>query len=145
LSGKQIRYWEVIPQVFRLDAKSDHHPCPFAGPAYQWMRNILVGYEQARRLHKQAAVVIVYADAPHLSMAKKVRSSEWTQFVQTVKQDDVTLQVRSYQEILLLAQEVARGNETNEQVWTELAEWVDRKIAMTNIGTPGRPMPEEIA
>jgi hypothetical protein len=145
LSGKQIRYWEVIPQVFRLDAKRDYRPCPFAGPTYQWMRNLLVGYEQARSLHKQAAVIIVYADAPHLSMAKKVRSSEWTQFVQTVKQEGVTLQVRSYQEILLLAQEVARGNETNEQVWTALAEWVDRKIAVTNIGTPGRPMPAEIA
>jgi hypothetical protein len=69
-------------------------------------------------------------------MAKEVRSEEWAQFAETVKQDNVTLQVMSYQNILSLAQDVTRGNKTEGQVWTELAEWVDRKIAATRTNVP---------
>ncbi len=96
LSGKGIQYWDIIPKVFHLDAEADHLPCPFAGPAYQWMRNLVVAYKVARQKNKQPAVVIVYAESPGLPMAQKVRSKAWTQFARTVKQDQVPLHVRSY-------------------------------------------------
>ena len=136
LSGKGIRYWEVIPKVFHLEAEMDYLPCPFAGPTYQWMRNLVVGYALGQRTGKQSAVVIVYADSPHLPMAKKVRSPEWRQFAQMVKPDGVTVHVVSYQDILLLAQEVTRGGEGDRQVWKELAEWVNRKIVSTRNNDP---------
>jgi hypothetical protein len=59
----------------------------------------------ARQKNKQSAVVIVYADSPGLPMSQKVKVNEWTQFVRSVKQYQVLLQVRSYQEILTLVQE----------------------------------------
>jgi hypothetical protein len=132
LSGKGIQYWDIIPKVFHLDAQTDYQPCPFAGPAYQWMRNLVVAYKVARQKNKQPAVVIVYAESPGLPMAQKVRSKAWTQFVRTVKQDQVPLHVRSYQEILTLAQETTRQGSGEQTVWKELAEWVNRKISALN-------------
>jgi len=132
LSGKGIQYWDIIPKVFHLDAQTDYLPCPFAGPAYQWMRNLVVAYKVARQKNKQPAVVIVYADSPGLPMAQKVRSNEWTQFARTVKQDQVPLHVCSYQEILTLAQETIRHGSGEKTVWGDLTEWVNRKISALN-------------
>jgi hypothetical protein len=132
LSGEGIQYWDIIPKVFHLDAQTDYQPCPFAGPAYQWMRNLVVAYKVARQKNKQPAVVIVYAESPGLPMAQKVRSKEWTQFARTVKQDQVPLHVRSYQEILTLAQETTRQGSGDQTVWKELDEWVNKKISKIN-------------
>ena len=42
LTGKGIRYWDVIPDVFNLNATETYVPCPFRGPWYQWMRNLVL-------------------------------------------------------------------------------------------------------
>lgn len=132
LSGKGIQYWAIIPKVFHLDAEADYQPCPFAGPAYQWMRNLVVAYKVARQKNKQPAVVIVYADHPDLSMAQKVRSQAWMAFTETVRQDQVSLHVRSYQDILTLAQETTRHAGGEKTVWEELDGWVNKKISALN-------------
>ncbi|MBA3614216.1 MAG: hypothetical protein H0W49_15150 [Nitrospirales bacterium] len=137
LSGKGIQYWDIIPKVFHLDAETDYQPCPFAGPAYQWMRNLVVAYKLARQKNKQPAVVIVYSDSADLPMAKKVTAQEWVEFTRTVRQDQVSLHVRSYQEILALAQETARGDSGEDTLWTELNQWVNRKMSHIN-GTRGK-------
>ena len=129
LSGKGIQYWDIIPKVFHLDVEADYQPCPFAGPAYQWMRNLVVAYKVARQKNKQPAVVIIYADSPGLPMAKKIRSRAWTGFTKTVRQDQVPLHVRSYQQILTLAQEASRHGNGEQAIWKELDEWVNKKIS----------------
>jgi hypothetical protein len=129
LTGKGIQYWEIIPKVFHLDADSYYEPCPFAGSAYQWMRNLVVAYKVARQKNKQPAVVIVYADHPDLSMAQMVRSQAWTAFTKTVRQDQVSLHVRSFQDIVTLAQETIGQGSGEQTVWGDLEEWVNRKIA----------------
>ncbi|MFA9562197.1 MAG: hypothetical protein ACERKU_07665, partial [Nitrospirota bacterium] len=132
LSEKGIQYWDIIPKVFHLDAQTDYQPCPFAGPAYQWMRNLVVAYKVGRQKNKQPAVVMVYADHPGLPMAQKVRSKEWIQFARTVKQDQVPLHVRSYQEILTLVQETTHQGSGEQTLWRELGEWVERKMSAIN-------------
>ncbi len=129
LSEKGIQYWEIIPKVFHLDAHTDYQPCPFAGPAYQWMRNLVVAYKVGRQKNKQPAVVIVYADHPDLPMAQKVRSQDWTTFVNTVQTDHVSLHVRSFQEILMLAEEVTHPDGGEPTLWRDLSEWVERKMS----------------
>jgi hypothetical protein len=129
LSRKGIRYWDIIPDVFHLDARNDHCPCPFAGSTYQWMRNLVVGYESARKQHKQPAVIIVYADSPSLPMAKKVRSKAWAQFTEMVRQDRMAIGVLAYQEVLTLAQKATRDASSDQAVWRELGEWINKKIS----------------
>ena len=77
---------------------------------------------------KRRGVGIVYADAPDLPMAKEVRSPEWGEFVQTVKQEQVIFKTLSYQEIVKLACDVVGESDGDEHVWRDLADWVDRKI-----------------
>lgn len=137
LSGKGIQYWDIIPKVFHLDAETEYQPCPFAGPAYQWMRNLVVAYKVARQKNKQPAVVIVYADSPDLPMAKKVKAHEWVEFTRTVRQNQVPLHVRSYQEILTLAQEATRDDSGENPLWRELNEWVNKKIS-SSTGNRGK-------
>jgi hypothetical protein len=96
------------------------------------MRNLVVAYKVARQKNKQPAVVIVYADSPGLPIAQKVRSQAWTEFTQTVRQDQVPLHVRSYQEIFALAQAASRHGSGEQTVWRELDEWVKRKISTVN-------------
>ncbi|WNM63375.1 PGN_0703 family putative restriction endonuclease [Candidatus Nitrospira neomarina] len=132
LSEKDIQYWDIIPKVFHLDAQTDYHPCPFAGPAYQWMRNLVVAYKLARQKNKQPAVVIVYADSPDLPMAQKVKAPEWSEFTRTIRQDQVQFHVRSYQEILICAQEASRDGSEPDTVWIALQEWVNNKILRGN-------------
>ncbi|MCA9500636.1 MAG: hypothetical protein KC588_15690 [Nitrospira sp.] len=132
LSEKDIQYWDVIPKVFHLDAQTDYRPCPFAGPAYQWMRNLVVAYKLARQKNKQPAVVIVYADSADLPMAQKVKTHEWHEFTRTIRQDQVPFHVRSYQEILMCAQKTARDSSGPDTVWIALQEWVNRKIFRSN-------------
>ena len=129
LSEKGIQYWDIIPKVFHLDAQTDYQPCPFAGPAYQWMRHLVVAYKVARQKNKQPAMVIVYADRPDLPMPQMVRSQAWTAFTRTVRQDQVALHVRSYQDILTLVQQTTGQGSEEQTVWKQLAEWVHKKIA----------------
>ncbi len=134
LSEQGIQYWDIIPKVFLLDAQTDYQPCPFAGPAYQWMRNLVVAYKVGRQKNKKSAVVIVYADHANLSMAQKVKSEVWTEFTKTVREDYVSLHVRSYQEILTLVEKGTHQESEERVLWRELGEWVERKISAITSG-----------
>ncbi len=84
LSGKGIRYWKYIPQYFDWANDKDHDPCPFAGPAYQYMRNALAAACWARR-HKlrRAAFGLIYVAGEQFPMSREVAvpDSEWNEFV----------------------------------------------------------------
>ncbi|MEX0829388.1 MAG: hypothetical protein WD032_04035 [Nitrospirales bacterium] len=93
------------------------------------MRNLVLAYKVARQKNKQPAVVIVYADHPDLSMAQMVESQAWTTFTKTVRQDQVSLHVWSYQDILALAQDATRQCGGEPTVWKELDARVNKKIS----------------
>ena len=81
LTAKGLRYWEEIPRVFDYDAEQSYFECPFAGPWFQWMRNLTVGYAAARAAGQRPAWVLAYADGPGLRLAERVRSPEWTRLL----------------------------------------------------------------
>ncbi|MDR4485035.1 MAG: hypothetical protein R3B95_17825, partial [Nitrospirales bacterium] len=56
----------------------------------------------------------------------------WHEFTRTIRQDQVPFHVRSYQEILMCAQETARDGGGADAVWIALQEWVNRKILRSN-------------
>jgi len=117
LTGKGIRYWELIPNVFRYDSESDIKLCPFNSPSYQWMRNLVVAEEIRRSEGRQAGFILVYADHPRLPFPRVVASPDWARFVQNLRMDSVQLQIISYQELLRIAID-AVGN-SNEK-WRDL-------------------------
>lgn len=129
LAAKGIRYWDVIPQVLNASPDVDYRPCPFAGPAYQWMRNLCSASAAARAQGTAPGVLVVYAEGSDLPMAQKVRSPEWAAFAATVRTDRIVFKAISYQWLIERAIEAVEGDPLRVEVWSALQRWVDAKVA----------------
>lgn len=130
LTAKGIRYWDAIPTLFRHRSDQDHTPCPFAGSWYQWMRNLAVCWEVARTSTPALAAgfCVVYADSEGLPFAQKIRSPEWTRFVEALRPEAVRFGTMPYQG--LIGQWIRSISEAGRVpgLWNELLAWVRRKI-----------------
>lgn len=126
LSGKGIRYWDVVPAVFDLDADTDHIPCPFRGDAFQWMRNMTLAHELGRVTGKAARCAIVYAAGGDFPAERKTASTAWLPPMATIGTPPF---VFSYQAVIELAEQVAPDAE-----WRALRNWVDNKVALARTG-----------
>jgi len=126
LTGKGIRYWDVIPKVFNIEPGSDHKPCPFAGSWFQWMRNLVVSYEVARHKGLSPAFVLAYADGIHLSIAKMVQSNEWARLLDQLNENAIGVGAFSYQQLISDARQVVSGSSSD--TWNALDRWVQGKI-----------------
>jgi hypothetical protein len=126
LTGKGIRYWEIIPTVFGFDAGSTYRPCPFKGGWYQWMRNLVVAHEISRTSHMPAAFIVLYADGP-FSMPRKIRAGDdWRRLIDNASIGSIPLMTASYQSLLAVASVTATADE--QGIVQDLRLWVDAKI-----------------
>lgn len=128
LAAKGIRYWEIIPAVLRFDADQDYKPCPFAGPWYQWMRNLVLSYEVAKSRTLQPGFVVAYAEGPGLHMAEQIRSERWSDFVKVLRPEVVKFTALSYQTLIQEAASATQAAGLSTQLWQELDEWVQGKV-----------------
>ena len=124
LTGKGLRYWEIVPEVFSFPNDLGYRPCPFAGPWFQWMRNLTVCWAVAQHSQRRPAFVLVYAEGPTLPMAERIHSADWQRFLRQVKPGAITVETRSYQAFIELAQAAC----PEDPLWPQLAQWVQRKI-----------------
>jgi hypothetical protein len=129
LSGKGIRYWSVIPRVFDLRAESDHRPCPFAGPWFQWMRNLVLCHEVAAGRGLRPAFVVVYADGLGLPIAAKTREGGWADLEAALRPAAVQFRTISFQRVVGLATGASQSASGGESSWDALREWVARKVS----------------
>ena len=124
LSGKGVRYWEIIPEVYGIDAGIDHVPCPFAFDNYQWMRNSLLAHSLHNSTGKSVRLFVVFCDVPGLPTADKVRGGGVG--LATVSEETLVRPV-SYQDILEIAAEIQPS-----PVWGEFEHWMLSRV-------PSRP------
>jgi hypothetical protein len=128
LTAKGIRYWEHIPTYFDLARDKDHVPCPFAGPAYQYMRNLLAAGEWARRRKKErGAFGLVYVAGEGFPVSAEVADpgSEWGQFITRLRPDaPVAVRAVSYQELL----KAWRQCMPEDEILADLAGWIKEKV-----------------
>ncbi|OWO95829.1 hypothetical protein B5E41_08390 [Rhizobium esperanzae] len=122
LTGKGIRYWEYIPEVFALDAAVDHTPCPFKTDAYQWMRNAVLAAAFSRQYGLQAAALAAFADHPSFPTARKAKRG----LIDSGLGGRAAVTPISYQQIIAIACHVG----LDQELWNDLSAWIDRKIAM---------------
>lgn len=138
LSAKGIRYWEYIPEYLNWASDQDYEPCPFAGPAYQYMRNALAAACWVNR-HKlnRAAFGLVYVDGVQFPMSGEVvdPASEWSQFVRHLRPSSLlTVRAISYQSLL----KAWHSCLPHDTVLTELTDWFYGKIRSIEQDNPGR-------
>ncbi|MDR9806885.1 PGN_0703 family putative restriction endonuclease [Rhizobium hidalgonense] len=122
LTGKGIRYWEYIPEVFALDAAADHTPCPFKADAYQWMRNAVLAAAFGKQHGLQAAALAAFTDHPSFPTARKAKRG----LMDAGLGRRAAVTPISYQQIIAIACHVG----LDQELWNDLSAWVDRKIAM---------------
>ncbi|MEY9584278.1 PGN_0703 family putative restriction endonuclease [Sinorhizobium fredii] len=122
LAGKGIRYWDYIPKVFTLDPAADHAPCPFAGDAYQWMRNAVLAAAIGENRKLQAAAVAAFADHPNFPTARKAKLGLIDPRHCSSK---AAVRPVSYQEIINIARQVG----LDQELWNDLSGWITQKIA----------------
>jgi len=120
LTGKGIRYWDHIPQVFGLDAGEDYRPCPFSGDAFQWMRNSVLAARLSSSRGIATRVVATFADAPGLPAADKIRVGG---LGHAPADPSFAIRPLSYQQICQIIAE------TLDDPKYPLIDWVDRKIS----------------
>jgi len=120
LTGKGIRYWEVIPQIFRLNPGDDYCPCPFRGQEYQWMRNLVLSRAIAEATHKYPAFAIAYM-GPDLPISDYIESERWAAFKSLLRQE--TSPPRPIE-----IREFVRSAAAIEASLTGLRGWVDMKF-----------------
>lgn len=125
LAGKGIRYWDYIPKVFALDPAANYAPCPFAGDAYQWMRNVVLAAAIGEHWNLKAAAVGAFADHPSFPTARKARRG----LLDPSLGGQATITPISYQEIIAMACHVG----LDQQLWNDLAAWVEQKIAKASL------------
>ena len=127
LTGKGVEYWRWIPRYFVLNNVQSYDPCPFAGPAYQYMRNLLVAGRMARWNKRRGAFGVVYVEGERFPMTVEVTdaNSEWGRFHNLLRSDCVvSVAAISYQELLELW---CKAHPTDTTLY-ELAKWVHQKI-----------------
>lgn len=128
LSAKSIRYWKYIPKYFDLDRGKDYEPCPFAGPAYQYMRNTLAAGQWAKNHdQKRAAFGLVYVKGDAFPLANEVADpqSEWSQFTAHLRADSpLEIATVSYQSIL----DAWRRRLPKDRVLAQLDDWVMERV-----------------
>lgn len=122
--GKGIRYWSVIPQILNFNSTDEYQPCPFAGPWYQWMRNLVVCSEVSKKRGLTPRFIIVYVDSPGMTMAENVKSGKLSKFKKVLRGNEQFIDVISYQELLKISLETAT-RETER--FHELEEWINNK------------------
>ena len=125
LTAKKIKYWDHIQAVFGYNPEVNVAPCPFAGPWFQWMRNLTTCRAVGSHYGLKPAFVVVYADGPGLSTARRIGQPGWTWLRSRVDPAAVTFETLSYQALVAMAVRASPGN----PVWPELARWVNRKIS----------------
>lgn len=126
LTEKGIRYWELAPEVFTVDPTRDYQPCPFRGPWYQWMRNLVLCAQYGKDEGLKPAFLVVFADRPGLPMADKVHTSEWQGLRNALKPNQIVFEAVSYQSLIAQAQTAVGEAGVRYQ---DLEAWVSRKIA----------------
>jgi hypothetical protein len=124
LTAKGVRYWEYIPDVLGVRADVVHAVCPFAGGAYQWMRNLVAAHALTQSLGRPHAFVIAYADGP-FAMPRKVKSKAWREFKAGLA-GAVELREVSFQSLIVAARQASTTSES--ALIGRLGQWVDRKV-----------------
>lgn len=122
LSGKEIRYWDVVPAIFDLDPAATYAPCPFKGEAFQWMRNLALAHELGRNQGKPAACVVAYASGGSFPTEAKVGNLTWLPPLADGNRGPVMM---SYQRIVELAAQA-----DDDPCWERLADWIARKVQL---------------
>ena len=124
LTGKNVRYWEYVPHVFRFSADEPHHPCPFASPWYQWMRTLVMACALAEKRHLKPVAGLVHVDRSTMPLHTRIRDE--VPRIQQALTGAVGLVLLRYEKLPGLFEVAAEPDE--QGMFRDLQHWVNAKV-----------------
>lgn len=128
LSGKGIRYWSYIEEVYSTEALLGER-CPFGEEGYQWMRNLVLCAALKAERGISAALVATYADRPSLYMREKIVGENWPGVLGLRPDGIVPMTTLSFEEIVRRGMQIAQSGGASTAVWQGLSDWIDSRVA----------------
>ncbi len=124
LIGKEIKYWDFVPNIYGIDITKDYHPCPFNNGNYQWMRNLCV-VESNKLNGINSKFIIVYVESAKLPISESIKSD--TIFGNYKPKQDY-YSFLSYQNIIEFGLNISKNDVDESEVWKNLLIHFDKKI-----------------
>lgn len=124
LTGKGIKYWDYISEIYGIDKNVPLLPCPFKGGQYQWMRNICFSTALGKKNNKKSQSFICYADFDFCSIKRKMDAG-YLDVINSKVKTSYQIKAITYQN--LIEQAIMLTNDSEKQSWIELKEWVENK------------------
>lgn len=133
LTGKGIRYWDVIEEVINYKKNADYIPCPFKGMEYQWMRTICFAKAYSDMLGKiPYATYLFYYDSNKCPISGLIKEEKYLGTLKGhLKRPE--FKAKSYNECIEQCIEFLKSRDVHEMnVWKELKQWMSDKEAKLN-------------
>jgi len=125
LSGKDIKYWDYIGDIYpSLDKSKTYSPCPFNSGSYQWMRNLCLVKNNLKQ-KKNSKFLLVYVESEKLHVSKMVEENKV--FNDALPKSDL-YSFLSYQEIINFGLQVSKTDINEHQIWNDLKIFFDKKV-----------------
>ena len=124
LNEKDIKYWDYISKIYKIDTSKPISPCPFKNGNYQWMRNLCTGYVLNKNYKKDVKVYICYADFPFCAFKRKI-DGKYIQKINSIIRQDYHISTITYQRIIDAG--IKLSSEPEHSDWLNLKEWIEKK------------------
>lgn len=124
LTGKGIKYWDYIPNIYGIDVSQDYQPCPFNNGNNQWMRNLsIIDYNKSNG--KNSKFIIVYVESDKLPISESIKTDS---IFGNYKPKPNYYSFLSYQAIIDIGLAVSKNDIDENQIWKDLLIHFDKKI-----------------
>ncbi len=124
LTGKNIRYWEYVPRVFRLSPGESYHPCPFAGSWYQWMRTLVTACALAEKRGLKPAAGVVHVDRHSMPLHPRIQDEAAK--LKRLLTDGIGFELLRYDKLPGMFE--AAGDPRERGLFQDLHRWVEAKV-----------------
>ena len=124
LTGKGIKYWDYIKNIYEIDTNKDYMPCPFSKSHYQWMRNMCTAQALADLRNKKSRFFICYYDSDICKMKEKFDFNYLEDINKLVKPGKMVKSI-TYNELIDKAISITNNY---ENCWSELKDWLNNKV-----------------
>jgi hypothetical protein len=126
LDIKGVDYWRYIRQLF-TPLGNVRGNCPFRGPGFQFMRNVVIA-AASNEAGAVPAFVCAYADGESLPFARKRHVSKQLSLSGYLAAGAPTVKTITLQSVIDTAGEASENNGGSAAYWAELRAWLAGRV-----------------
>ena len=131
LTAKNIKYWEYIPKIYKLNSNENYCPCPFKKNQYQIMRNLCFGIALSEKKNIDVDNYFIYYEHEVCPIYRKIIEENYFETQAKYLLDKKSIKTLSYNQILKKTIEILNEKNHDECIkWIELEKWLINKVGI---------------